>query len=311
MATRRSVLLAGRAHGIHSAIFSRSLVTTRPALRIYNGAGRIFFGGRTTAVRFTSSDADRASTNDSSGVTPVPSEVTADHTSSVLDAVAVNSDTLGVAAEAITVTALGYYPSDLVMRFVEYVHVSAGLPYWEAIVAITVGVRFLMIPVYIKVQQTTARMAVMKPEMDVLSKSYTENPRFKSDPALQSMYQQEMKALWTKHDVNPMRALSLPILQLPVFIAFFQGLRGMSDHFPGFKTGGTSFFTDLSVPDSTYILPILNAASFLVMIEMGGEAGAGNPEQQKTFKLAMRALGIVMIPATMAFSQVMRSFGHR
>eukprot|EP00968_Pinguiococcus_pyrenoidosus_P000724 scaffold47_cov258-Pinguiococcus_pyrenoidosus.AAC.51 len=36
---------------------------------------------------------------------------------------------------------LGYYPSHLVVQAVEFLHASAGLPYWAAIVGIAVGYR--------------------------------------------------------------------------------------------------------------------------------------------------------------------------
>jgi YidC/Oxa1 family membrane protein insertase len=158
-----------------------------------------------------------------------------------------------------------------------------------------------MIPIYIKVQQSTARMAVMRPEMDKLNATLAKDPNFKSDPALQSRYQQEMKALMVKYDVNPLRAVSLPILQLPIFISFFQGLRNMGDFFPGFKTGGALWFSDLTVADATMILPVLNSVSFLLMVELGGEGAPA--AQQQTFKMVMRGLSVIMIPATMSFNQ--------
>lgn len=276
MSARISAMLAGRA--VRMQMHNRTLVF--PSRRGW-GAG----------INTTSGSVRQASTDSSK---PIVEAVSA-----AVDAV--SSNVAETAVEA-TIGTVGYYPADLVMRFVEYVHLSTGMPYWESIVAITVGVRCIMFPIYIKVQQTTARMAAMKPEMDLLQKSFTGDPRFTTDPSLQSRYQQEMKALWTKHDVNPLRALSLPIIQLPVFISFFQALRTMGDIYPGFTTGGTSFFTDLTAADATMILPVLNSVSFLMMIEMGGEGAAA--AQQQTFKLVMRALAVVMIPATMSFPQV-------
>jgi YidC/Oxa1 family membrane protein insertase len=89
----------------------------------------------------------------------------------------------------------------------------------------------------------------------------------------------------------------MPFVQLPVFISFFAALREMGDYFPGYATGGIHWFTDLSVADPTMILPVCNALSFLLMIELGVDGMA--KEQQGQFVWVMRALGVAMVPLTM------------
>ena len=39
------------------------------------------------------------------------------------------------------------------------------------------------------------------------------------------------------------------------------------------KTGGMLWFTDLTVPDPYYVLPVLSCASFMATIEVGGGGG--------------------------------------
>ena len=195
-----------------------------------------------------------------------------------------------------------YWPPDLVMTLIDSAHTYSGLPYWETIVAVTLTVRVLMLPLAIKTQQSTARMALMRPEMQKLQESYTTNPKFHTDNHLKKLFEEEMKALWKKYDCNPLRSLSLPLIQLPIFISFFTGLRNMHDFYPGFKTGGAYWFVDLASADTTFILPIVNAASFLIMVEIGADGMPAN--QANTMKIVMRALAVVMIPLTMNFSQV-------
>ena len=67
--------------------------------------------------------------------------------------------------------------------------------------------------------------------------------------------------------------------------------------------GGTLWFTDLSVADSTMMLPILNALSFVLMIELGSADNGAPPEKVIMMKNVFRGLAVIMIPATMNFSQ--------
>lgn len=58
------------------------------------------------------------------------------------------------------------------------------------------------------------------------------------------------------------------------------------------------WFVDLTAPDSNLILPVMNAASFLVMVELGAD-GMGSGAQTQTFKWVMRGLALGMTPLTM------------
>ena len=46
-------------------------------------------------------------------------------------------------------------------------------------------------------------------------------------------------------------------------------IRNMAEKVPSFKTGGTLWFTDLTTADTTYILPLLTAITFIIMVEVG------------------------------------------
>jgi len=61
------------------------------------------------------------------------------------------------------------------------------------------------------------------------------------------------------------------------------------------------WFTDLAAADSTMILPVMNAVSFLLMIELGAD-GMASSDQDK-FKWVMRGLAFVMTPLTMTMPQ--------
>jgi YidC/Oxa1 family membrane protein insertase len=85
-------------------------------------------------------------------------------------------------------------------------------------------------------------MAVLKPKMDKLQQVMAADPKATSDRNKMLVYQQEMKALFKEHKVNPFQAMLMPIIQLPIFISVFMALRDMGNVFPGFSNGGSYRF---------------------------------------------------------------------
>lgn len=189
---------------------------------------------------------------------------------------------------------------EYVMAGLDQVHVLLGVPYWGAIVICTIGIRVLLFPIALKTIQGSARMAAMRPEMSKVQEIAKQRDMM-SDPRLQKQYEKDMKALFVKYKVNPLHAVLWPLSQFPVFIALFLTLENMGKYYPDFATGGTLWFTNLSVADPYYIWPIFNALSFLAMIELG--ADGIQMEQQRTFKAAMRLVACAMIPLTMHMPQ--------
>lgn len=48
-----------------------------------------------------------------------------------------------------------------VMSAIDNIHIMAGIPYWEAIIAVTVAFRIFLFPVAVKTMQGSAKMAIM------------------------------------------------------------------------------------------------------------------------------------------------------
>ena len=198
-----------------------------------------------------------------------------------------------------TSTALGWYPSHLVMQAIDGIHTFTGVPYWEAIVCFTLAFRVVVLPLSITTAQGSARMAAVRPHLQKLSDRIKSNPN--SDSRSTQQMALESRALMKQYKVNPFTALAMPFVQLPIFMSCFFGLQAMATHFPGYATGGTLWFVDLSAADPYLILPAANALSFLLMIELG--ADGLQTGDQDTFKWVMRGLAVAMTPLTMSMSQ--------
>lgn len=62
-------------------------------------------------------------------------------------------------------------PPQLAISVIDGLHVASGLPYWLAIVAITVGLRTAVLPIVVMSMKNDAKFAAMMPEMDLLEKT--------------------------------------------------------------------------------------------------------------------------------------------
>lgn len=212
----------------------------------------------------------------------------------------VNPDVASASVQALNdpITTPSIWPlTDNAVYLVQQVHEMAGLPWFAAIASTTLVMRSLLLPIAVKSMKNAAKLAEVQPEMAKIQERL-KNAR--GDEEKQA-YANEMRGFMKKHGVNPI-ATFLPILaQMPIFMSFFFGLQRMATDYPTFVDGGALWFTDLTVADATYGLPVLASATFLITIEMGGEAGQQqNPGQAKTMKNVMRVMAVGMVPLTMA-----------
>lgn len=201
-----------------------------------------------------------------------------------------------------TAAVLGWGPKFQVMNFIEYMHITADIPYWQSIIVVSLITRFFLIPVAIKSAQNAARLAFVRPVMQEVQNKFKNNPD-SHNPIEQQKYQLEIQSIFTKHKVNPFRSILLPLMQLPIFLSFFMALRDMGTYFPGYMSGGAYWFVDLAAADATLILPILNGFTFLLMAEVGAD-GMPESDNKGQFKTGMRILAVAMVPLTMSMPQV-------
>ena len=209
-----------------------------------------------------------------------------------------------VATEAINTGALldlsMSNPSHIAMKVIENIHIAGDMPYWASIVAITVGMRVILLPVVLDNIRVTQRLQVAKPHFDKIQAKMMADPFRDTN---RDSYQLEMQEVLKKYNVSQLAPLKAPLIQLPLYVTLFTAIRNMHDYFPGMKTGGAFGFTDLTVADTSYTLPLINSALFLAVIET---SMMDNPQAQqgqgRTMVWVMRGLGVAMIPLTASLS---------
>jgi len=231
---------------------------------------------------------------------------TASSTSVLSEVAAQNADSISqVAMKYGDLKAMGlvnFSPVGGLETVLEAIHISTGLPWWATIAVTTVAIRTALVPFIVKLQGNTARLHNVKPQLDRL----TENMKLAketNDTAALARFSTQTQELFAKNDCNPLKSLMLPLLQAPVMISFYLALRDMAQlPVPQFQTGGTAWFTDLTIADPTYVLPVASSLGFLAIMELGSEAGGVS--QPKAMKNVMRFMAVAMVPLTMNFPSV-------
>ncbi|MFF5262520.1 membrane protein insertase YidC [Actinomadura viridis] len=101
---------------------------------------------------------------------------------------------------------------------------NSGWAWGGAIILLTVLLRLLMVPLFVKQIHASRKMQELNPKVQALRKKY------KND---KQRLNQEVMKLYQENGANPLSGC-LPILvQMPVFIGLFQVLRQISDAAPG------------------------------------------------------------------------------
>lgn len=154
--------------------------------------------------------------------------------------------------------------------------------YGWAIVLITLAIKLLFTPLTHMSFESMKKMQALQPKLKSLQEQH------KNDQAKLS---KEMMELYKKHKVNPMSGCLPMLLQIPVFIAFYQVLAQTAE-FQGEPFIG--WIRDLSEPDRAFVLPYAipflgDAINILPILMLGSmlwqqkltPQTAGSPEQQK------------------------------
>jgi len=188
------------------------------------------------------------------------------------------------------------------------VHDVTGLPWWLTIGLTTVSVRLAFVPLQIFQSRSIARMSAIKPQMDELTTRMRESSALGTEKGFNdsTKAQKALGALLAKNGVQPWMTMVGAFGQIPVWLTFFFTMRHLvrPDGGLGLEMGGTLWFTDLTMRDPYYILPIVCGGTFYSMVQLGdpGQApGVPVDERQAMMRTMMKGAAVVMVPATAWF----------
>ncbi len=130
--------------------------------------------------------------------------------------------------------------------------------YGVAIIAITVLVRVLMVPILAKQMKSMKRMGELQPRMKEIQEKYGDDRQKQSE---------EMMKLYKETGFNPLAGCFPMLLQLPVFIGLYYALQGAIElrHAPF-----VGWITDLSAPETLFTIAGLDLPIRVLPLLMGG-----------------------------------------
>jgi YidC/Oxa1 family membrane protein insertase len=195
-----------------------------------------------------------------------------------------------------------YNLADQAIVAVTNMHEITGLEVGWSIVATTICLRLFMFPIMVETQRNSSRMAHVQPELSLLKTRYERIGTPSRQDQLQ--FSTQMMALFKRYNVKPFRAFLAPIVQMPLFIGMFFGLKKMPEICPDLlKSGGMYWFPDLTVPDPNYILPVMASATFLALVESGREQmTASTPGIKGEIMInVFRLLALFSLPVCISF----------
>lgn len=162
--------------------------------------------------------------------------------------------------------------------------------YGFCIIAITLLVRIVTLPIIQKQMKSMEKMRLLQPRMKEIQEQYGDN-REKQSEAMMAMYKET--------GVNPLGGCLPMLLQLPVFIGLFYALQSSIElrHAPF-----VLWMTDLSAPEALFmipgleipfrLLPVLMAASMVLQAKL--QPMGPDPAQQRMMMTMMPIMMLVL-----------------
>lgn len=195
----------------------------------------------------------------------------------------------------------GWTPVGIVQNCMEFLHVGCDLPWWGVIAIGTICVRLVLFPLVIASQRNAAKMNNHMPQMQVLQMKMTE-ARQAGNSIDSARYAQEMVAFMKEKNLNPLKNMLVPLAQAPIFISFFMGLRQMANTpVESMREGGLFWFTDLTVCDQFYALPIITSITMFLTIELGTDSARMSAQNMQMVRYVLRAMPLFIFPFTINF----------
>src|SRR5215211_8775024 len=179
---------------------------------------------------------------------------------------------------------------DLLRNVLDFFHDAVGLPWAWAIVALTVCVRILLVPLVVRQIHSMQSLQAHAPQMKEIQK------RYKGDR--QKMNEELMK-FYRENSINPM-ASCLPLLaQFPIFIALFYVLRAFAKSHPGGDLSWFGVVPDISKNANTHWTGYMLIAIYA--ISQVSSTFFMSTTMDKTQRYLLLALPVFFLPVVVRF----------
>ncbi|KAI1480331.1 60Kd inner membrane protein-domain-containing protein [Daldinia eschscholtzii] len=187
----------------------------------------------------------------------------------------------------------GWGPTSSCEWILEHVYIYTGMPWWATIAAVAVVWRVAMFWPTLTASKHSALMQQLErnPAYAQAKAEFNEAAWKTRDRVAQMRAQEKMMRLKKETGASVMRML-IPVLTVPFSFGMFRLLRAMATlPVPSLETGGLAWFSDLTVHDPYYILPMTSIALTALMFKQTRDANMSrDPTREKITKIMMYAL---------------------
>ncbi|KAL1841911.1 hypothetical protein VTJ49DRAFT_6433 [Mycothermus thermophilus] len=185
----------------------------------------------------------------------------------------------------------GWGPTSLMQTVLESIYVYTGLPWWASIAAVALAVRLVLIKPQINASENALRYQKLSKDPRYIAAMEEMKYNMIAGNHLAAAQSRAKVQMMNKEGGYSMMKGFIPLLQLPLGIGMFRLVKGMSAlPVPSLETGGMLWFTDLTIADPYFILPV--ATGIMMSIGMRIPLPFMAEQQQKM----MRMMSLVVIP---------------
>ncbi|VDK54386.1 unnamed protein product [Anisakis simplex] len=178
-------------------------------------------------------------------------------------------------------------PSGYFRMALEAVHNHLDLPWWATIMCATLCLRLAMIFVPIMSQKLVAKQSMYKKELDEFRDRIMEAKKEGNNLLQQQIFLEQRDFLKSK-DIRLGRQFLIILANGGVFATQFFAIRKMVEvNFPGWSNGGALWFTDLTMADPYYALPLISAVTMGIVARVGIEMGTSADQMGPGMRLGM------------------------
>ncbi|PSL39997.1 YidC/Oxa1 family membrane protein insertase [Planomicrobium soli] len=162
--------------------------------------------------------------------------------------------------------------------------------YGFAIIAVTIVIRLVLLPLMIKQARSSKSMQQAQPALKALKEKYPSK-----DAVTQQKYQQEMMALFKEKGVNPMAGCLPVLIQMPILIGFYHAISRMNNT-PSIDLGSFLIFP---LAEASIILAIIAGIMQFIVLYTG--PAMDNPQMKvMMYFMPIMIIGFgVVLPAAL------------
>ncbi|WP_046176381.1 YidC family membrane integrase SpoIIIJ [Domibacillus indicus] len=188
----------------------------------------------------------------------------------------------------ITAESEGFWNEYVIYPLSQFITATSDLVggYGPGIIAVTIIIRIVILPLMIKQTKSAKAMQEIQPEIKKIQEKYKSK-----DAQTQQKLQQETMALFQKHGVNPLAGCFPILVQMPIIIGLYQAIMRTAE-----IRNHTFLWFDLGSPD--IILSVL-AGVFTFFQQKLMMAGTANQNPQMQMMLWLMPIMIIVFGITL------------